>query len=119
MHIYSVESITTMFTPKLPHSPPIHSMNWVRKTLSLEAPPFFHDSVCEFSNMLTLWITLVQFMANKFPCMFDWVHIEFSYNASSVWSGVIIHKIRPVGQWMINGVQCVCVNHIVILFSAL
>jgi hypothetical protein len=25
---------------------------------------------------------------------------EFSYNANYVWSGVIVHTVRPVSQWM-------------------
>ena len=60
---------------------------------------------------------LVHFTANKVPYMLDCVHIkghgrplkcvnrlllpEFSYNASSVQSGLIVHKELPVSQWMI------------------
>ena len=52
--------------------------------------------------------------------MFDWVHIEFSYSASSVWSGVIVHKDQPVGQWMIIKMGYnVCVKHVVAVFSAI
>lgn len=76
----------------------------------------------------------VHFMANKVTYVLDWDHIgghgrslkcvnrlllpEFSCNVSSVWSGVIIHKGRPVtvGQWMtIIMVYNVCVNHVVVV----
>ena len=66
---------------------------------------------------MTLWITLVIFTANKVPYVLDWIHIgehgrplksfnrnlltEFSYNESSVQSGVIVNKDQPVSQWII------------------
>ena len=52
--------------------------------------------------------------------MFDWVHIELSYNASSVWFGIIVYKDQPVGQWMIIKMGYnVCVEHVVAVFSAI
>ena len=45
---------------------------------------------------------------------------EFSYNASSVRSGVIVHKDRPVSQWMIINIGYkVCINHVVAVCNAI
>jgi len=73
--IYSVASITTTFTPKLPHSS-IHSTNYATKALLWKSLPFFQNCVCEFSNILPLWITLVHIMANKVQKMLKWIHIR-------------------------------------------
>jgi hypothetical protein len=73
---------------------------------------------------------LVHLTANRAPYALDWVHIrgqgrlmkcvnrlllsEFSHNASSVRSGVIVHKDMPVNQWMIIKKGCnVCAEHVV------
>ena len=45
---------------------------------------------------------------------------EVSYNASSVRSGVIIHKDYPVSQWMIIKIGYnVCVYHVVAICNAI
>ncbi len=81
--------------------------------------------------MLT-WITLVHLTANKVTYVLDWDYIrghdrplecvkcfflpELSCNTNSVWSGVIIHKGRPVSQWMtIKIVYNVCIKHVVVV----
>jgi hypothetical protein len=73
------------------------------------------------------WFTLLPI---KYLYVVDWVNIrghgrplkcvnrlflsEFSYNASTVWSDVIVNKDRPVSQWMIIKMRYnVCVKHVV------
>jgi len=44
---------------------------------------------------------------------------DFSYNASSVGSGVIVLKDRPVSQWVIiNMVYNVCIKHVFVVCNA-
>ena len=46
-------------------------------------------------------------------CVNRFLLSEFSYNASSVWSGVIVHKDRPVSQWEIVKMGYnVCLKHV-------
>jgi hypothetical protein len=45
---------------------------------------------------------------------------QFSYNASSVWIGVIVHNDRPFSQWMIIKIGYhVCVQHVVMVCNAI
>jgi hypothetical protein len=98
--IYSVASITTTATPKL--------VPRTRRRASLVGIATILPGLLRLiQQYLTLWIALVHFTANEVMYVLDWVHIRgygrslqcvnrlllpaFSYNASSVGSGVIGH----------------------------
>ena len=79
---------------------------------------------------------LFHLTANRASYALDWVHIrgqgrpmkwvnrlllsEFSHNASSVRSGVIVHTDLPVNQWMIIKMECnVCAEHVVTVCNSI